>query len=46
MTLLKTIDVQSADSPSVDAFSRQRMSLLTTLSDYKLHFDALSHIML
>ena len=41
MTLLKTIDVQSADSPSVDAFSRQRMSLLTTLSDYKLHFDAL-----
>ncbi|HEY9704257.1 MAG TPA: hypothetical protein V6C58_17530 [Allocoleopsis sp.] len=41
MTLLKTIEIQSADSPSVDAFSRQRMSLLTTLSDYKQHFDAL-----
>ena len=41
MTLLKTIDIQSADSPSVDAFSRQRMSLLTTLADYKQHFDSL-----
>jgi hypothetical protein len=41
MTLLKTINVQSSDSPSIDAFSRQRVSQLTTLGDYKLHFDAL-----
>lgn len=41
MTLLKTINVQSSDSPSVDAFSRQRVSQLTTLCDLKLHFDAI-----
>ncbi len=41
MTLFKTVSMQLADSPNIDAFSRQRVSLLTTLGDYKLHFDAL-----
>jgi len=41
MTLLKTVNIQASDSPSVDAFSRQRVSQLTTLCDIKQHFDSL-----
>ena len=37
MTLLKTIDTQPSDTPSIDAFGRQRISDLTTIGDLKLH---------